>query len=231
MQAYIPAAIGGVKPELAASDGNTAHATSGLIPEAINTVTAVAPITEIIAVPDKTVPKKQKNKTKRTFTVRFYFYVNKDYDGDRNVATFSNTSHGWSITWLADGRMRWSTYWSGSGYHSYSSNYIGAYNWCYIQVWSDSTGTGAGNMSFNGTWASANRSGRHQWGGQTLTLGTWGMMYRGDMHSYGIDGGGSYCDYWSNVNNYTVGWADVTENNVYRNGNTRVTQDTWVTWD
>lgn len=159
----------------------------------------------------------------------FTFYVNKDYDGAKPVAQFGNTTQGWKIQWLADGRIQWSTYYGGNGYHSYSSNYIKAYNWTTVSVYSNNTGTGTGTLSWGGTNSTANRSGRHQYRGLTLTLGMWGMWYRGSMRSYGINSGGNYVDMYSNVNNYSVMTGSQTADNVSIN-NGQVIQDTSVSW-
>lgn len=163
-------------------------------------------------------------------TFHFYAYCCKDYDNDKRVASFGSTAQGWEVIWLADGRIRWSTYYSSGGTHSYSSNYIGSYNWVPISVNFDSTGTGAGNMYFNGTWASANRSRRHQYSNQTTYIGNWGMIYRGELRFHGINGGGTYYDDYFYVNNFAVQWGyqanwilEVTDNNT-------ITQDTSISW-
>ena len=161
----------------------------------------------------------------------FYFYCNKDYDGDKNVAQFGDTSDGWRITWLADGRIRWSTFNSGRGHHSYSSNYIGAYNWVVVNAYSDSTGTGNGTLNFGGTTTSINRYGRHQYNGLSLVIGAWGMMYRDHIRSYGIDGGGSYHDVYTYINDFEVKSGAQNHSNMSLNANNTVTQDTWITWE
>lgn len=161
----------------------------------------------------------------------FWFYCCKDYDNDKNVAQFGSTAQGWRITWLADGRIRWSTFYSSTGNHSYSSNYVGSNNWCVINIYSDSTGTGNGILYFNGTYSTANRYSRHQYGGQSLVVGVWGMLYRDHIRSYGIDGGGSYHDVYSYINNYAVMSGAQTASNMTLNNANIVTQDTWITWE
>lgn len=160
----------------------------------------------------------------------FYFYCNKDYDGDKNIAQFGSTAQGWRITWMADGRIRWSTFYSSSGYHSYSSNYIKAYNWAVCNVYSNSTGTGAGTMNWGGTTSTANRSGRHQYSSQSLVVGVWGMMYRDHIRSYGINGGGTAVDKYTYINDFAVKAGSQTASNMTLNANNTVTQDTTITW-
>ena len=158
----------------------------------------------------------------------FYFYAMKDYDNDKTVAYFGSSSLGWELMWLADGRIRWQTRWNGGGSYSYSSNYRGAYNWSVINAWGGS-GTGNGTLNFGGTTTSINRSYRHQYNSQSLSLGTWGMAYRGTLRCYGIDGSGNWGDYYSYVNNASVMTGSQTFNyTTIWNG--KVTQDTSVSW-
>lgn len=161
----------------------------------------------------------------------FWFYCCKDYDNDKNVAQFGSTAQGWRITWLADGRIRWSTFYNSSGNHSYSSNSVKAYNWCTINVYSNSTGTGNGTLSFNGTNSTANRYSRHQYNGLTLTVGVWGMMYRDHIRSYGIKGNGNYKDVTTTINDFTVKSGSQTASNMTLNSANIVNQDTWITWE
>lgn len=158
----------------------------------------------------------------------FYFYAAKDANGDRQVAYFGNGDIGWTLNWLADGRMMWQTRWAGTGYNSYSSNYISAGNFAVVNAYG-SSGTGNGTLNFGGTTTSINRSGRHQWNGQTLTLGTWGVSFRGTMRCYGIDGSGNSGDYYSYVNNAKVMEGTQTFDYTTIN-NGKVTQDTSVSW-
>ena len=85
-------------------------------------------------------------------------------------------------------------------------------------------------MYFNGTWASANRSRRHQYSNQTTYIGNWGMMYRGELRFHGINGGGTYYDDYFYVNNFKLQWGyqanwilEVTDNNT-------ISQDTSISW-
>lgn len=161
----------------------------------------------------------------------FYCYCMKDYGNDKRIATFGSTSQGWNVTWLTDGRIKWSTYYSSSGAHSYSSNYIsGTYTWASISINFDSTGTGAGNMYFNGTWASANRSMRHQYSSQTTYLGNWGVAFRGEIRLHGINGGGTSYDDYFYVNNLSVKTGSQSTGILSLNANNTVTQDTSTSW-
>lgn len=163
----------------------------------------------------------------------FYFrsYVAKDSAGDRAIASFKNTTNtaGWSIVWLADGRIRWETRYNSTSYYSYSSNYLPATG-TYYEVVIDfpNTGTGAGNMYWNGVWSSANRSGRHQMSANYLVLGTWGVWHRGYVRCKGIDSGGGYHDVYGYINNLTVGAGNHVAGSL-GTINTTVSQDTWVT--
>lgn len=160
----------------------------------------------------------------------FWAYINKDYDGDRNVAQFGNTTQGWRILWLADGRIQWSTYYGGSGYHSYSSNYITANNWASLGIDFTSTGTGNGTLNFNGTSVTANRSGRHQYSGLSCVIGVWGMMYRDHIRVKGVDWSGTSTDSYIYINNFAVKSGAQTNGVLSLNDNNVVTQDTTVSW-
>lgn len=160
----------------------------------------------------------------------FYFYCTRDYANDKNVATFGNTTQGWRLTWMADGRIRWSIFWGGSGGSSYSSNYIGVGTFAVVNAYSNSTGTGNGTLNFGGTTTSITRSWRHQYNGLSLIVGSWGMLYRGHMRSYGINGGGDYGDYYSYVNDYAVKTGAQTASNMSLNSACTVTQDTSISW-
>ena len=163
-------------------------------------------------------------------TFHFYAYCCKDYDNDKRVAQFGSSAQGWYVLWQADGRIRWTTYYSSGATHSYSSNYIGAYNWVPISINFDSTGTGAGNMYFNGTWASANRSRRHQYSNQTTYIGNWGMMYRGEIRLHGINGGGTYYDDYFYINNFSVMSGAQTNWILELTSANTVSQDTSISW-
>lgn len=160
----------------------------------------------------------------------FYAYCCKDYDNDKRVAQFGSSAQGWYVLWQADGRIRWTTYYKSGATHSYSSNYIGAYNWAPISINFDSTGTGAGNMYFNGTWASANRSRRHQYSNQTTYIGNWGMMYRGEIRLHGINGGGTAYDDYFYINNFSVMSGAQTNWILELTSANTVSQDTSVSW-
>lgn len=163
-------------------------------------------------------------------TFHFYAYCCKDYDNDKRVAQFGSSAQGWYVLWQADGRIRWTTYYSSGATHSYSSNYIGSYNWVPISINFDSTGTGAGNMYFNGTWASANRSRRHQYSNQTTYIGNWGMMYRGEIRLHGINGGGTYYDDYFYINNFSVMSGAQTNWILELTSANTVSQDTSISW-
>lgn len=163
-------------------------------------------------------------------TFHFYAYCCKDYDNDKRVAQFGSSAQGWYVLWMADGRIRWTTYYSSGATHSYSSNYIGAYNWAPISINFDSTGTGAGNMYFNGTWASANRSRRHQYSNQTTYIGNWGMMYRGEIRLHGINGGGTAYDDYFYINNFSVMSGAQTNWILELTSANTVSQDTSISW-
>lgn len=163
-------------------------------------------------------------------TFHFYAYCCKDYDNDKRVAQFGSSAQGWYVLWQADGRIRWTTYYSSGATHSYSSNYIGSYNWVPISINFDSTGTGAGNMYFNGTWASANRSRRHQYSNQTTYIGNWGMMYRGEIRLHGINGGGTYYDDHFYINNFSVMSGAQTNWILELTSANTVSQDTSISW-
>lgn len=163
-------------------------------------------------------------------TFHFYAYCMKDYDNDKRVAQFGSSAQGWYVLWMADGRIRWTTYYSSGATHSYSGNYIGAWNWVPISVNFDSTGTGAGNMYFNGTWASANRSRRHQYSNQTTYIGNWGMAYRGEIRLHGINGGGTAYDDYFYVNNFSVMSGAQTNWILELTSANTVSQDTSISW-
>lgn len=159
----------------------------------------------------------------------FYAYCTKDVNGDRLVANFGNTTNGWAIWWLGDGRIRWTTYYGGTAYHSYSSNYVYAGTWAVVRIDFDYEGTGNGVINFNGVTSTANRYGRHQYPNLSFTLGTWGMLYRGYVHVYGINSGGGYVDTYVYINNFTVmqGTQSSGALTIY---NSQVTQDTSFVW-
>lgn len=161
----------------------------------------------------------------------FHCYCMKDYGNDKRIATFGSTSQGWNITWLGDGRIKWSTYYGSKGYHSYSGNYIsGTYTWANIDINFTSTGTGAGNMYFNGTWSSANRSGRHQYSNQYTYIGNWGVAFRGHIRLHGINSGGGYSDDYFYVNNFAVKGGAQSNGILSLTSANTVTQDTSISW-
>ena len=140
----------------------------------------------------------------------FYFrsYVAKDSAEDRYIATFKNTTNtaGWSILWLADGRIRWEMRYNSVSTYSYSSNYLPATSQYYeIVIDFPNTGTGAGNMYWNGVWSAANRSGKHQMSANYLVMGTWGIYHRDYIRCKGIDSAGAYHDIYGYINNLTPG--------------------------
>ena len=161
----------------------------------------------------------------------FRAYVAKDYAGDRQIASFKNVNNtaGWSLMWLADGRVRWETRYNNTSYYSYTSNYLPATNTYYeIVVNFPRTGTGAGDMYWGGVWTSANRSGRHQMSSNYLVCGTWGIFFRGYIRCYGIDGSGNYHDIYGYINNLAVSSNNQTAGSL-GTVNTTVSQDTSVT--
>lgn len=164
-------------------------------------------------------------------TFYFWFYCSKDYDGDRLVGQFGNSSQGWRLMWLADGRMQWNTYYEGNTAASYSSNSIKAYNWAVVNPYATSTGTGDATLSFGGIETSINRSWRHQYGGQTMTIGEWGMMYRSEIYLRGINGSGESVTTREYINNLSVGEGAQSTGILTLNSNNTVYQDTWYTWD
>lgn len=162
-------------------------------------------------------------------TFHFYARVAKDSAGDRRIAIFGDSSVGWEITWLADGRIRWTTRYGGSSYHTYSSNYLPATGTFYdVQIDFNSTGTGAGDLYWNGTWTSANRSARHQYSNLTLTLGTLGIYWRNYIRVQGRDYAGNQPDRYGYINNLSVSSSNQTTGSL-STVNTTVTQDTWWT--
>lgn len=160
----------------------------------------------------------------------FQGYVAKDSAGDRNIAYFGTSSNGWSIVWLADGRIRWQTRYNGTAYNSFSSNAVTAlYTYVYIQVSFPTTGTGSGTMTWNGVNSTANRSGRHQLANLVLNIGTWGTYWRGSIRCRGINGSGTNIDRTGYINDLTVGTANQTAGNL-STVNTTVYQDTTTNW-
>ena len=161
----------------------------------------------------------------------FHCYCMKDYGNDKRIATFGNTSQGWNITWLTDGRIQWSTYYSGGVTHSYTSNSVSAtYTWVTIDVNFNSTGTGAGDLYLNGTWSSANRSRRHQYSGQTTYIGNWGVAFRDVVRIHGINSGGTSYDDYFYINNFAVKTGAQSNGILSLTDPNTVTQDSSVSW-
>lgn len=157
--------------------------------------------------------------------------VKKDVANDKVIAAFKNSSNtlGWSITWMADGRIRWETRYNSTSYYSYSSNYLPATGTYYTLQVNFAAGTGAGTITWNGVNSTANRTGRHQGSTASLAIGVWGTSFKDTVRCRGINYSDVNVDRTGYIDNLAVGSSNQTVGSL-STVNTTVTQDSTTNW-